>query len=346
MRRGFVAVEAVILCAAVAFAQQPSPSVSPLPAIAPAQAHLAQTLGGLEAPGTAIAYSQQTGVLAAGCESGRIHWWDKSVTLGVRAGVRSPNFLALHKSPITALTCGQGSLFASADASDRKVLLWTAPEGTLVHSLPVETTVRALSITPDGKLLACAGEEGGIQLWDAAAGRLRSKLDGSAEWTLCLAFSPDGKQLASGGYDRAVRLWDIASGKKLLELPTQPPPPPNQTQTSNTVTALAFSPDGKDLALGGSDAQIHLVHLADGKIVRSLPGHDGSITGLAFHAGGTLLASASKDRTVRLWNPTNGQPLKTLEGHTAWVEGIVFLAQSTRLASVGADQEVRIWELR
>jgi WD40 repeat protein len=87
------------------------------------------------------------------------------------------------------------------------------------------------------------------------------------------------------------------------------------------------------------------VNVADGKTVRTLPGHASAVTGLAFHPSGTVLASSSKDRTIRLWNPANPQPLKVLEGHSAWVEGVTFIHQGTRLASVGADQTVRIWDL-
>jgi WD40 repeat protein len=122
--------------------------------------------------------------------------------------------------------------------------------------------------------------------------------------------------------------------------------PKTEAGPPNTVLAVAFSPDGKLLAVAGTDAQIHLVNTADGKIARSLSGHTGSVTSLAFHPGGTLLVSASKDRTLRLWNPTNGQALKTLEGHTGWVQGVTFLNQGARLASVSIDQTVRLWDLK
>jgi WD40 repeat protein len=326
-------------------AQQPPATA--LPPIAPNLARLDQTLGGLDGPGFALAYDESTGTLAAACEGRSIHYWDKGVTQGVRGGSSTPNVLKEHTGPVTALA-GSGPVLASAGA-DKKLIFWHMPDGQIVKSLTTDNVVRALAISPDGKTLAAAGEDAAIQLWDVTSAKAGAKLSGSTDWILCLAFSNDGQRLASGGYDGTVRLWEVSTGKKILDMAATPPPPPNSpAPPTNVVLSLAFSPDGKQLAIGGSDAQIHVFNMADGKLSRSIPGHTGSVTGLAFHPSGTVLASCSKDRSVRLWNPANGQPLtpKPLEGHTAWVQGIVFVAQGTRLASIGADRTVRLWNLK
>lgn len=337
----FLFVTPALAAAVLAAAAQEPPK---LPAVAPAAARLDQTLGGLDGPGLALAVDDAAGLLVAGCERGTLQAWNKDVVMGVRAGEKTPHVHKAHQGPVTALAGGGGTL-ASAGA-DQKLLLWQMPEGKLLHTLAPKATVRALAAAPDGKLLAAGGEDGAVQLWDAAAGKPADRLEGPADWVVSLAFSPDGKLLAAGGYDGKVHLWEVPSGKKLLEAPASPPPPDKAPpKPKNVVWALAFAPDGKQLAVGGSDPAIHLVNVADGKIGRSIPGHAGTVTGLAFHPGGALLASSSKDRTVRLWNPANGQALKSLEGHTAWAQGVTFLAQGTRLASVGADQTVRLWDL-
>jgi WD40 repeat protein len=326
---------------AVGLAAQPRPE---LPPIAPPQAHLSQTIADAAGPVTAIAFEERTGVLVAASEQGSLAWWGADVVYGVRVGDHTPNVIRAHEGPVVALAAA-GSILASA-GFDQKVCLWALPNVDLLRALTPTSAPRALSLTRDGQLLAVAGEDGHIQLWDVLAGQLRRTLAGHGDWVLCLAFSPDGKTLASGGQDHMVRLWDVATGKKLHEAALPPTPANTPPGLGPIVGAVAFSADGKMLALGSGDGQVHLANPIGGKVVRSFPGHESAVTALAFHPSGTVLVSASQDRTLRLWNPANGQALKVLEGHTAWVQGVTFLANGTRLASAGADQTVRFWDLR
>ncbi len=325
--------------------QQPAGRLEVLPQINPGQARLAQTISGLDGPGLSLAYDESSHLLAAGCESGTIHYWNGSVTLGVRAGSNTPHVLHAHRGPVTALAWQPGGFLASAGV-DGKIVLWSMPEGVVTRILPLQASVRALRFSPDGRLLASAGEGSSIEIWDVAAGKPAHTLP-AVDWVLALAFSPDGKRLAAGGYEASIHVYELSSARKILDLPVQPPPPSKTTpQERNAVLALAFSPDGRQLAIGGTDGQVHLAGSSDGKIVRSLAGHEGSVSCLIFHGSGNLLVSASKDHTIRLWNPANGQALKILQDHTSWVEGLALVAEQTRLASVAADRTVRLWDLK
>jgi WD40 repeat protein len=335
----------ILLPAAKGIGQQPAAKPPAFPPINPGQAHMIQKLGGFDAPSVAVAYVERTDVLVAACEDGSLQTWDKDVLLGIRAGDKTPHRFAAHAGPITALST-VGETIASAGV-DGKLLLWTFPEGRVIQTLAPAAPVRALAASSDGKMLAAGGEDGAIQLWDPATGKPGLKLAEPSDWILALAFSPDGKHLAAGGYDKVVRVWDVAAGKKLLDIPARPPPPANAPpEPAGAVGALAFSPDGKELAIGGSDARVHIVNPADGKLLRTLTGHESSITALTYHPSGTVLLSAARDHTIRLWTAANGQPIKALDGHAAWVSSIALMGQGTRLASAGADQAVILWDLK
>jgi WD40 repeat protein len=67
-----------------------------------------------------------------------------------------------------------------------------------------------LAFSPDGSLLASAGCDRTVKLWDVASGRLVKSLS-HADEVMAVAFSRDGSLLASGGYDKQIYLWGVLS---------------------------------------------------------------------------------------------------------------------------------------
>ena len=194
----------------------------------------------------------------------------------------------------------------------------------------------ALAYSPDGSVLAIAGDDGVVLLRDVASGRVIARLEGHGDAISCLAFSPDGRTLATGSYDKTIKLWDRASGRELATL----------SGHTNWVFALAFSPDGNTLASAGHDKTVRIWDAVTGRATMTLTGHSASVRAVAFvpTGRGRRLASGGADRLVLLWDLGDpGRPAR-LSGHKGTVRGLAFSPDGTTLASAGEDGEVKLWD--
>jgi WD40 repeat protein len=244
--------------------------------------------------------------------------------------------------------------------------LWQVGDGRWLRRFPLKNAkALRLAFAPDGATLAVGDSQGAITLWDVADGRVRQRLTGHRGQVWGLAFSKDGKRLASsGGEDKTVRLWDPAAGRQVARLSAHQRPvtsvafaPDGLTLASGAgdeeggevrlwdvatgkerdglpglqnVSALAFSPDGKALAVGTAKGPIHLFDLATRKPRLQLGRRETGVTALAFHSGGRFLAAAvGLEGAVRVWNPDTGREQFALEG---------MLGKTTSLAVAGDGQ--------
>jgi eukaryotic-like serine/threonine-protein kinase len=157
-------------------------------------------------------------------------------------------------------------------------------------------------------------------------------LNGNGGFVKALGFHPIRGILVSGHTDGRLRLWDPATG--MLES--------TLAGYGTDVRDLAFSPDGKSLAIGTSSA-ITIWDLQDGKARSALDAKGGPLSRLAFSPEGSILAVALADGTIGLWNASTGQPKSRLKGHTAMVLSVAFSPDGRILASTSSDNTIRLW---
>src|SRR5262249_47395504 len=138
----------------------------------------------------------------------------------------------------SAAIAPDGRTVAIAGFTSRSVHLWDVSAKCERATLPHESAVSAIALSPDGVLLASACADGTVRLWDVAQRREVTVFRGPAQEVRCVAFSPDGLTVAAGGFDASVRLWDVPAQSAVATFEGHKAP----------VFDLAFSPDGKTLA--------------------------------------------------------------------------------------------------
>ncbi|HEV3122888.1 MAG TPA: c-type cytochrome domain-containing protein [Isosphaeraceae bacterium] len=194
----------------------------------------------------------------------------------------------------------------------------------------------AVAFSPDSKLLAAAGADRTIRIWDVDTGKSLAAIEDHADWILDLAFSPDGKRLASASRDKTSKVFDVAKKESLVTFPGH----------AETVYTVAFSPDGKSVATGGADNQIRIWNPdEDGKQIRGFGGFGGAVFRLQFTPNGKQLVACSADKTVRVFDAANGSSIRTLSGHQDWVYSFAISSDGNTLASGSWDGEVRLWAM-
>jgi WD40 repeat protein len=342
---------------------------------------------------TAVCFLGGTRRVAAGNNLGEVLLWD----LPERSGAPAPSpvrKLEGHTNVITRLLASPDGRWLISSSNDHTIRYWDMQAEAKGNStiglnartrldliarrsskvpplievkVPMQPAARtltehrewvtAMALSKDGETLLSGDDAGQIILWDRSAGKeiRRWQVKG---WCYALALAPDKKQAAvserlplvfDSGRLEGVRLWDATTGKLERDLSAVVP--------KMQISAMAYSPDGKLLALArggevdGLNGKVFFIDSGSGKKIRELtPGHLNGATDLAFHPDGKHLASAGRDTTVRIWNVADGKLVKELGKPRGgqfkdWICAISFSADGRWLAAADMAGAVQVWSL-
>jgi WD40 repeat protein len=315
---------------------------------------------------SSVAFSPDGTMIASGSDDQSIRVWDAASGCTVIA-------LCGHMGNVVSVVFTPDGRQIISNSTDDSIRVWDALSGSVMQELR-SSWPGEIAVSPDGKTIACSCNDT-IRIWQLNASSrsvdIRTGHDdivslaffpdgrhiiaispdriytwdvtsGTMMWVSnqqklmnCIALSPNGEQFVIGYEDGTVALWDATSLSR--DFPDQGP--------QIHITAILFSPDGRQIASSYSDdTSIHILDAQSGiEIMVPLQGHGGKIKSVAFSPCGKRIASGSYDTTVRVWNLLSDAEGLVLRGHKKYVSCMAFSHDSQQIASGSGDATVRLW---
>ena len=314
------------------------------------QAHTGQTFATFEHADavTTVAFADHGRKLVTGSRDGTSRVWDVARLEPRVYSFDSPvEAIAVSSRGQVAATCDNsyvelveprhdtlsgplyGHVYAAAFTPDGATLVTGGEDDHLVawdaggRASPVDLSgahapIRAIAAAPDGEHVATAGKD--AQLWSLPS-RTSIPLASDGEWVRALAYAPAGDLLV-GGTNRGLILWNRKGeviARRTLRI---------------HVTALAFSQDGRRLAVGSVAAA--RVFAVDGDAIgaaalTTIEGARGEIHATVFACGGRCLVTAGDLGTADIWDATTGKRLETRDVHAGPVTGLALAADGKKV---------------
>ena len=298
---------------------------------------------------TFISLNENGDVLLSASDRGPITLWD------IRKGKKMSEFGGEQDDLKSVDLKGNTILIATDDS----IKLWKM-NGQLLHKIGIsETKINEARLSPDGRFLAIATNNGITQIRSAASGKVVKKLmgflndtednklglDPESYWQYNIskyvgfreniAISPDEKYIVKGHYGTTAQLWDLEKGRVIRQF----------SGHEKAVICYQFSKDSKYLFTGSGDGTTKMWEVDTGKGIKTFNGHHEMILSIAISNKGKYLATGSWDGSAILWDIESGEMLRkyTLENHSPY--SISFAQNDLYLIIGGLGKSLQLVEL-
>jgi WD40 repeat protein/predicted Ser/Thr protein kinase len=277
-----------------------------------------------------VLFSRDGNQLYTGSDDGTVKVWDVSPQ-------QSTNILRHSGYAADVAFSTNGTLLAVADWGAQTAVLWQLPSQRRMENVGAHLgACSGVKFSPDGKLLATVGTN--VQIWSISPRKKNFDFPitaggGSFVQGGSISFHPLKPLVAVGYAD--LRFWDLQNGQPMNLL---------AGASAKGVQSVAFSPNGKRLAIGMQNGQVSILDFVTGRQSFSFHEHSGPVYTICFSHDGRLLASGGRDHRVVLYD-VRQRVAVPLEGHRDGVSAVAFAPDDKTLVSTSWDGTIRFWSV-
>jgi serine/threonine protein kinase len=236
--------------------------------------------------------------------------------------------------------------------------------------------VYTLAWSPDGKYLASAGGDDRVEVWTVDSSQRGVTIETNAAETTEVAWSPDDRYLASldngvvdlwtlsndtyfygGAYQPAVGLvsfaWSPDSDQMamgfnngniiLVDMATKATHLLTATGQNGSANVIAWSPDGKYIAAGGTVQEVDVWDSGTGYLVHGDTGYIGDITAIAWSPNSQRIAVADSSNMMHVWDALTGDNTFIYPGNTSVIKTVAWSSDGVFIASGDQQGSVQVW---
>jgi len=204
------------------------------------------------------------------------------------------------------------------------------------HTLRGHTdSVMCIAVSLDANLIASAGEDAVIQVWNIAEQKRVADIEGHQDQVRSIALTTDAKFLISGSRDGSVRIWNIATGQCVRTF----------GERMMTITKIALNPQGRTVAIADGSGVIILWDVLENVVLARLSCRNGGVNAIRFSRDGHYLAAGGDDGSVMIWNVRNNVSINTFRDHQSSVAATALSVDMRRCFSADKNGKIVVRNL-
>jgi WD40 repeat protein len=240
--------------------------------------------------------------------------------------------------PVQCIAYGRGNETLVIGTSSGSVWLWEPKKDGKARRLTVGSRdllkggILSAAVSPDGNhaVVGCADRV--VRVIDIANGKVSCELVGHDGPVWGVSFCHNQCVVISGSTnDCTIRTWDLSNGKELASF-----------KAKEIINCIAIAPDDRFIATT-SFKQVEIWN-RQGKVVRTLAGHQARVEFVAWSKDGRSIFSASVDGCFRVWNGETGECVREVLGKDLWLQSAA-VSPSGRFAALAGVGEIQLWNI-
>jgi len=275
-----------------------------------------------------LAFSRTDLILATSSADETIRWWDTRTW-------KETTSLKGHLSLVDCVSVSPDGRWLASGSKDRSVRIWDLKTNAVAESRNLADVSRGSAVSPKAEFLAVVNGDATISLWDLIGRRETARFPVETGATV-IATSPKGT---------AVMVRKSSSGKVWMHRIDATNSDIHVEGAIAHKSRAAFSPDGKQFAVGGLE-QLLRVGATDGSTPIRVAEHPSdATTEVLFSHDGRQIFTAGESGRIRVCDTATGRIIWDLAAHKHVINGIALDPDGLRLATSSADETVGLWDL-